>query len=391
MQARVQFLHPSHLAGSIKIRFISSRLPSNIQGLALLLDDGLQGVGGALAVAVHDDPSAGKAYHILGQHLGHQLAAGDEGGHAQVQGQPQGQGEGAVRQGLLLQPLGGGEDQGQLGQVHAQLLGDLGGNDLQPPDGKAGTEVQHRRDAQLLAYGPEVGARQLGGLGGHEADVLQSAGGTAGRQHQDVLGDQLLGQLGGEGVVTVGHAGAAHHAGQALDLPGHDEVDEGLPAAAQEGLQASLADAGEGVLVAVVREEVHGHTAPAGLVGGDDLIDDPVAVGLTGLIVEGDVLRVGLLGHHVQADLLDLQLVADGLDAGEGAVELGQHRVDSAAGQHRLGDVVVPRVAVENLRVMGAPKLQILAYAGTAYQLKTFGSCFFCFFFYMLSFSYSFL
>ena len=174
--------------------------------------------------------------------------------------------------------------------------------------------------------------------------------------------------------MSVGHAGAADDPGQALDLPGHDEVDEGLPAAAQEGLQASLADTGEGVLVAVVCEEVHGHIAPAGLVGRDDLVDDPVAVRLTGLIVEGDVLGVGLLGHHVQADLLDLQLVADGLDAGEGAVELGQHRVDSAAGQHRLGDVVVPRVAVKNFRVMSPTQLEVLAYAGAAHQLEALGA-----------------
>ena len=174
--------------------------------------------------------------------------------------------------------------------------------------------------------------------------------------------------------MSIGHAGAAHHAGQTLDLPGHDEVNKGLPAAAQESLQASLADAGEGVLVAVVLEQVHGHRAPAGLVGGDDLVDDPVPVLLAGLVAEGDVLRVGFLGHHVQADLLDLQLLADGFNAGQGAVELREHRVNGPAGEHGLGDVVVARVAVENLRVVGPPELEVLAHAGAAHQLEALGS-----------------
>ena len=74
MQAMVQFLHPSHLAGSIKIRFIFSRLPSNIQGLAFLLDDGLQSISRRFAVTVHNDPTTGEVCHILGQHLGNKLA-----------------------------------------------------------------------------------------------------------------------------------------------------------------------------------------------------------------------------------------------------------------------------------------------------------------------------
>ena len=173
--------------------------------------------------------------------------------------------------------------------------------------------------------------------------------------------------------MAVGHAGAAHYPGQALDLAGDDQINQGLPAAAQERLQAALADAGEGVLVAVVREEVHRHLATPLGIGGNPRVNDPVAVSLAGLVVEGDVLGVGLLGHHVQADLLDLQLIADGLNAGQGAVELTEHRVDSAAGEHRLGDVVVARMAVEDLGVVCAAQLEILAYAGAAHQLEALG------------------
>ncbi len=55
--------------------------------------------------------------------------------------------------------------------------------------------------------------------------------------------------------------------------------------------------------------------------------------------------------------------VADGLDSGQGAVELGEHRVDGAGGQNRLAGVVVARVAAENVLVVHAAQLEVLAYA----------------------------
>ena len=171
-----------------------------------------------------------------------------------------------------------------------------------------------------------------------------------------------------------GQVGAAHHAGHALDLAGDDQVDEGLPVAAQELLEGTLGDAGDGGLVAMVRQQVQGNLATALLVGADDLVDDGVAVRLPVGKDEGAQLGVGLLGHVVQADLLDLQLVADGLDAGEGAVKLGEDRVDGAGGQHRLGGVVVAGVAHKHLLVMAAPQLEILPHTGAAHQPDPLGA-----------------
>ena len=50
--------------------------------------------------------------------------------------------------------------------------------------------------------------------------------------------------------------GASHHTGDSLDIPGSNEVDERLPAAAQELFQGYLADTCDGVGIAVFRKEV---------------------------------------------------------------------------------------------------------------------------------------
>ena len=126
-------------------------------------------------MAVYNDLSAGKGLHVLCEDLCHQAAACNEGGKSQVKGKTQGQSEGAVCQRLFLQPLGGREHQGKLGNVHVKGLGQFRGHHLQSPDGQTGAEIKHGRDAQGLTDCPKLWTCQAGCLRGHEAAVFQAA------------------------------------------------------------------------------------------------------------------------------------------------------------------------------------------------------------------------
>ena len=70
--------------------------------------------------------------------------------------------------------------------------------------------------------------------------------------------------------------------------------------------------------------------------------------------------------------------VADGFNSGKGTVEFTEHGVDGTGGQDSLAGVVVACVAAEDVLVMDAAKLQILAHAGTAHQAEALAPAFPC-------------
>ena len=124
----------------------------------------------------------------------------------------------------------------------------------------------------------------------------------------------------------------------------------------------------------MLRLQIQGNCAAALPICLDDLVDNDLCLGFPLFICILYGLCIGFFCHQIQTDLLDLQLLADGLNAGQGAVELREHRVNGPAGEHGLGDVVVAGVAVKDLGVVLTAQLEILADAGAAHQLEALGA-----------------
>ena len=292
-----------------------------------------------------------------------------------MQRQSQGCAEHTVRQSLFLQPLGRGQHQGKLGKIDVQFFRQGRGHHLQTADGQAGTEIQYRGDPQAFANFFQPFSGKLRCFRRHQAAVLDSSGRAACGKYDNIPLNQFFRQFYRAHVMPQGRqVGTAYHAGYTLDFPGHNEIQKGLPGFTQEFVKRALADSGEGILISVLRKQTQLHLAPAFLVGFHHRIHHPAANLFPAAKGELHQLRIGFFRHIVQADLLDFQSIADRLNPRKGAVKLGENRIDSSRSQHCLAGVIIACMPVKNVRIVDAPQLQILAHAGTSYQLKSLGA-----------------
>ena len=85
------------------------------------------------------------------------------------------QSEGSVCQRLLLQPLCRRKYQRQLRKIHTDCFCQLRCHDLKTADGKAGTEVQYRRDSQLFTDSPQLRSGVFCSFRRHQTAVFNSS------------------------------------------------------------------------------------------------------------------------------------------------------------------------------------------------------------------------